>query len=84
MSALKNFNGVVREEVSQKNQLEKVKEQLNKFLGNEIPYLKQHLNHDRKPNEEHLKSNSQETLEERIQNILKNIEQIESKLAKLK
>ncbi|KTC92351.1 hypothetical protein [Legionella cincinnatiensis] len=84
MSALKNFNSVIWEELSKKNQIKQIKEKLNHFLGNEISYLKQYPNNDRKPNEEHSKSNSEETFEERIQNILKNIEQIETKLAKLK
>lgn len=61
----------------------KIKEKLNKFLGNEIPNLKQPPNND-KNKRGTLKSNSEETLEERIQNILKNIQQIETKLDKLK
>ncbi|VEB39351.1 Uncharacterised protein [Legionella sainthelensi] len=84
MSAVKNFNVARWEEKSKTNQIEKIKEKLNKFLGNEIPNLKQPPNNDKKTNEEHLKSNSEETLEERIQNILKNIQQIETKLDKLK
>ncbi|KTD55502.1 hypothetical protein Lsai_2361 [Legionella sainthelensi] len=84
MSAVKNFNVVRWEEKSKTNRIEKIKEKLNKFLDNEIPYLKQPPNNDKKTNEDHLKSISEETLEERIQNILKNIEQIEMKLDKLK
>ncbi|KTD11893.1 hypothetical protein Lgra_1351 [Legionella gratiana] len=82
MSAVKNVNGSALEGANKKIQIEKIKEKLNTFLNNKITHLKHDISNNRTQNQELLKSDSECTLEEKIQKILKNIAQAENNLAK--
>lgn len=79
MSAVNNnSNGSASEGSIKKNQIEKIEEQLNKILDK---YQDAHLTYcnNKAQNKEH-----ELTLEERVQKILKNIEQIDNDLAEIK